>query len=326
MKWLPLLALAWTLAPSGGAAAANALRIGVPWSPGSQGMSDLQAAGRVLAQKTAGRVQVKFVEQHDLDSGLEPCAGALLAGPELARESAAARVFAVPLLVRSSAEVAALRNRIDAAVAAELEERGFVALAQLDLGFAYLQSRTRLQTVAELQAARFWAPASQPESQRVLETCGMPLVPLEVAQVREALRQQAVEAAIVPPLASILLQWHLEFKSVVAVPFFDLYAVVVIRKDELAALADSDQALLRDELARAFAAAAADLRGTESESLDVLEQSGVERLSLGDTPEAKAEWEAWATAAAERLVAADLVPAAALEQARQAVADVRAIP
>ena len=326
MRWMPLLALVWTLAPPGGAVAANSLRIGVPWSPGSQGMADLQAAGRILAQKTAGRVQVKFVEQHDLDSGPEPCAGALLAGPELARASFAARVFAVPLLVRSSVEMAALRNRIDAPVAAELEGRGFVPLAQLDLGFAYLQSRTRVQTAGELQAARLWAPASQPESLSLLESYGMPLVPLDVAQVREALRQQAVEAAIVPPLASILLQWHLEFKSVVDVPFLGLYAVVVIRKDALGALADSDQALLRAELARAFAAAAADLRRTESESLDVLAQSGVERLPLGGTPAQHADWEAWAAAVAERLVAADLVPAAALEQARQAVADVHATP
>jgi TRAP-type transport system periplasmic protein len=326
MRGLPLLALIWALVPLQGEAVANSLRIGVPWSPGSKGMSDLQAAGRDIAKRTAGRVQVKFVEQHDLDSGPAPCAGALLAGPALARESPAARVFALPLLFRSSAEVAQLRGRIDATVASELDARGFATVAQLDLGFAYLHSRTRIQTVAELHEAQLWVPASPPESMRMVESYGMPLVPLETSQVREALRQGTVAAAIIPPLGAILLQWHLEFKSVVAAPFLCLYAVVVVRKDALAELEVADQAVLREELGRAFSAAAEDLRRKESESLDVLAQSGVERLPLGGAFGPTAEWEAWAATVADRLVAAGVVPAAVREQARQSLADFRATP
>ena len=154
----------------------------------------------------------------------------------------------------------------------------------------------------------------------------MTLVPLEAPQVREALRQGTVDAAIVPPLGAILLQWHTEIKNVEDTPFVCLYAAVVLRKDALAALEGPDQAVLRNDLARAFLATADDLRGKESESLDVLAQNGVARHTLGSTPEQRAEWEAWAGAVADRLAAEGRVPAAELAQARQALAEFRAKP
>ena len=312
--------------PHADAAATNLFRLGVPFPAGSKGMTDLQTAARDILKTTGGRVQVKFVEQHDLDSGKMPCDGAMLAGPFLVRYSPAAMVYALPLLLRSSAEVARLRTSLDAEVAAELDARGFATIAQMDLGFAYIHSRTPVETVAQLKASKLWVPPTEPESIRAAESYGVTLVPLEAPQVREALRQGTVDAAIVPPLGAILLQWHTEIKNVEDTPFVCLYAAVVLRKDALAALEGPDQAVLRNDLARAFLATADDLRGKESESLDVLAQNGVARHTLGSTPEQRAEWEAWAGAVADRLAAEGRVPAAELAQARQALAEFRAKP
>lgn len=326
MRWIAILALMCFWIPMNGAAATNLVRIGVPWSPGSKGYSDLQAAARDIAKKTAGRVQVKFAEQNDLDSGRMSCEGAMLVGPFLARYSPASMVYALPLLLHSSAEVARLRTSLDAAVATELDTRGFATIAQMDLGFAYIHSRVPVETVAQLQAAKLWVPPTEPEAIRVAESYGVTLVPLAAPQVREALRQGTVDAAIAPPLGAILLQWHTEIKNVADTPFLCLYAAVVLRKDALAALESPDQTVLRDVLSRAFSAAADDLRGKESESLDVLAQNGVARHALGSTPEQRAEWESWAVAVADRLAAEGRIPAGLVEQARKTLAEFRAKP
>jgi TRAP-type transport system periplasmic protein len=323
---IALVALLCAGMPQRSAAATNLVRIAVPWSPGSKGLADLQAAARDISKQTAGRVQVKFVEQHDLDSGKMPCEGAMLVGPILVRYSPAALVYALPLLFRSSAEVARVRAQMDAEVAAELDARGFATIAQMDLGFAYIHSRAPVETVAQLQAARLWVPPTEPVSIRLAESYGVTLVPLEAPRVREALRNGTVDAAIVPPLGAILLQWHTEIKNVADTPFLCLYAAAVLRKDALAALEGPDQTVLRDGLGRAFSAAADDLRGKESESLDVLAQNGVVRHPLGATPEQRNEWEAWATTVADRLVAEGRIPAGLVEQARQTLSDFRAQP
>jgi len=305
-------------------ASTNTLRIGVPWPPGSKGMSDLKAAARILSKKTEGRVQVKFVEQHELDSGALSCDGVLLLGPVLARHSPASRVFSLPFLFRSAAEVAYLQKQMDAEIASELETRGFVVLAQLDLGFAYLHSVAPLETVAQLKAIRLWVPPAEADSIRAAESYGMTVVPMEASRVREALQKGRVDAVMVPPLGAILLQWHAEVNSVLDAPFLCLYAVVVLREDVLAALDEADRDLLREELSRVFSAVAADGRRKEPEALEVLALNGVERHPLGDTPDQRAEWNVWSLAVASRLVDEGYIPADALERARQSLVEFRA--
>ena len=326
MRRMALLALLWAWAPWEGDAATNVVRMGVPWSPGSKGMADLQAAGREIARQTAGRVQVKFAEGRDLESGPAPCDGALLVGSALTRRSPVAGIYSLPLLTRSPGESARLRSWLEAPVAAELEARGLSMIALLDLGSAFLHSKGPVETVAQWRAARLWAPTEDPDALRMAEADGLAPGPLGASQVRAAWRGGAVDAAVVPPLGAIVLQWHGEVGSVSEVPLAALCGAVALRTESLAGLEAADRAVLRDGLARAFAAAADELRRKEPEALDVLARNGVARHPLGSTPEQKAEWEAWAVAAADRLVAGGRIPGDALARARQALAEFRAGP
>ena len=323
---LAVLGLGLALAPRADAAVTNQFRLAVPWPPGSKGWSDLQSAARDLARKTEGRVQVKFAEQDDLDSGPVPCDGALLAGPALARRSPAARTYSLPLLFRTSAEALRLRGRLEESVAADLDGQGLTLLALPDLGFAYLFSRAPVDTPAQLKSVRLWVPAAEPEALRLAESQGMTSVPLSAAQVRDALRQGEVDVVVAPPLGAIAMQWHVEIRAAWSDPFLRLCAAVVLRQDALARLADSDQALVRTEWARAFTAAADDLRNKEDEALAVMAQSGTEFRSLGDEPARRAEWESWASAAAEQLASAGQIPRELLEEIRQTLAESRAEP
>lgn len=314
-----LLALA---APAG--AATNLLRIGGPWPAGSPGMDILQAAGRQIAAQTGGRVAVKCVEQLDPDAGPARCDGALLAGPDLTRRSPAAILYSLPRLVRSAAEVEALRPRRDAAIAADLEPRGFETLAVPDLGFGYLLARTPVATAAQFQAQRLWVPPDASESRRIVEAYGVTPAPMDVAEVRAALHDGRVDAAILPPLGAIVLQWHVEVRSVSDEPFLPLFAAVVLRREALTGLAAGDQAVVRERLAEAFQAACRSVAGQEAEALDVLVQNGVARQPLGTTPEERAGWDAWAQATGDRLATEGLVSAAQLQDVRAGLAEFRA--
>lgn len=323
---LGLVAAGCLWAPAEAAAATNLLRMGVPWPSASKGMADLRASARTLAKRTDGRVQIKFLEQNGLESETETCDGAMLAGAELARYSPAAMVYSLPRLFRSSGEVDHCRTRLDPAVAADLEAQGLASIAALDLGFAHLLSKTPIETVDQLKAARLWMPAVRIEAVRWAESLGLAPARMDASKVKDALREGTVAAAIVPPLGAILLQWHVEFTCVSAEPFMDLFAAVAIRNEALARLDAADAAALREVLAGAFSASAADLRGKAPESMDVLVQNGVGRHPLGATPEQRSEWEQWAAEAADRLAAEGVVPLARLEDVRRALAEFRAEP
>jgi TRAP-type transport system periplasmic protein len=323
-RWILTIGLLWIITVS--AVAEDTIRMGVPWSPASKGMNELKAVARSLSRKTEGRLQVKFVEQHDLDGGALPSDGVLLVGPALAEHSSVARIIALPLLFRSLDEVEQVRQTLDGEVAAELETQGLVPLVQLDLGFAYLLSTISMETPAQLKAARLWVPPASAESIRDVESYGVSLVPMHAGKVRDALRQDALDVVVAPPLGAILLQWHPELTQVIDTPLVSLAAVVVLRKEALESLETADQVLLRDELSAVFLSLAEDLRQKESEALEVLALNGVERKPLGSTPEQQAEWMAWATGVADQLAADGFIPAATLAETRKVLAAWRSAP
>jgi len=323
-RWI--LAIDLLLIITVSAVAEDAIRIGVPWSLASKGMSDLKAAARTLSRKTEGRLQVKFVEQHDLDGGKLPLDGVLWVGPALAEHSAAARIFSLPLIFRTADEVEQVRQVLDAEVAVELEAQGFVPLVQLDLGFAYWHSTRPLQTVSQIESTRLWVPSTAAERIQGLQAYGVTLIPMEAGEVKQALSKGSVESAVIPPLGAILLQWHTEFKQVFESPFLDLYAVVVLRREGFESLNASDQALLRDNLSAAFLSVAEDMRQKEPEALEVLKLNGVLQKPLGNTPEQQAEWAAWASGVADRLAADGVIPVVALAETRKTLAAYRSVP
>ena len=66
-------------------------------------------------------------------------------------------------------------------------------------------------------------PTYEELEQRIqeLEPYGVSLVSMDAGKVKPALQDGTVDAAIVPPLGAILLQWHTAFKQVI-----DLHVLV----------------------------------------------------------------------------------------------------
>ena len=287
--------------PLPGEAGPQLLRMAVPFPAGSKGMVDLQQAARDLSRQTEGRVQIKFTEQLDLESGGQPVDGGFLAGSPLALRSPAAAMDSLPLRYRTDEEAVRFRERMEPQMAAELEARGLVPLGFVDLGFAYLFSMRPLETVEAFQASRLWVPAEDPHAWELSAAYGTLRVPLAAPQVRAALHDGSVETAVAPPLGVILLQWHVELKSVSDRPFLHLLGAGVLRREALEKLEKADQVRVCAGLAAAFGAVAGDLRRQEAEALDVLGQNGVERHPFGISPEQEAGWTEWAARVAEDL-------------------------
>ena len=314
--------LAGLAAVAAGAAETNELWFGAPWPPGSKARTDLAAAVREIARQSSGRVQVKIAEQEGLAAPGRTCAGALLAGPHLARLSPSARIRMLPLLVRSAAEAEVLQARLGPAIAAEMAAAGLETLGQPDFGFAYLQARMPLEPEAGLAGWRLWVPPAAADELAAAAAWGLEPVPLAPVDVRAALHAGALDAVVVPPLGAILMQWHVELKWVLDVPLVPLGSAVVLRREVWEQLEPADREVVRAALARVFATIAADLRGKEAESLEVLVRSGGVRQSLAD-PAARAVWEEWGAGVADRLAGTGYVSGDSLAAARAALAELR---
>ena len=321
--WMVAMVLAGVALAQPAVAATNVLRMAVLWPKGSKWMTDMQTSGREIARKSDGRVQLKFVEQDDLDVGDSRCDGAMLAGPRLARYSQDCLVYALPLLFRSDAEADYVRKVVDPVITAALRTQHLSVLGVESAGFAYLHSMQPVDTVEKLQAAKLWVPPEEPELLALAKQYGITLVPLELNKVREGLEQGVVDTVITPPVGAIVMQWHADLKCVMDAPFMYVYVVIVWRQEAFDKLSLADRALLQEVLGPVFAAAFRETRLKEAEALDVLAQNGVARHKLAATPEQQAAWSAWASAVADRLVNAGSLSSNVLTTVRARLAEFR---
>src|SRR5210317_669075 len=145
------------LAP--GAAAQTKLKIATMAPDGSFWMNELQAAAKLIEQRTGGRVDFRFYPGGTMGSDSAVLrkirigqlqGGVLLAGG-LARVDQDFDIYGLPLMFRTFDEVDYVRQRIDQKVMDSLAGSGLVVFGIAETGFTYLMSAEPTRTFADLR-------------------------------------------------------------------------------------------------------------------------------------------------------------------------------
>ena len=131
---------------------------------GSSWMRELHAAGKEVADKTGGRVVLKFygggvqgadkkvlrkIRIGQLQGGVFTANGLAERYPDL-------NLYGVPLLFDSQAEVDHVRAKLDARLLAGLDAAGFVSYGFAGGGFAYLMANRPVVRLEDLRGQKVW--------------------------------------------------------------------------------------------------------------------------------------------------------------------------
>jgi len=278
-------------------AAATTLKIATIAPEGSAWMRDMREVARQVEEGTEGRVRFKFypggVMGNDRTVLRKIRAGQLQGGAftsgALAQIDPDIVLYGIPLLFRSYDEVDYVRERVDPAIIAGLEEKGFVALAITDGGFAYVMSQRPLRRVDDLRDARIWSRESDPMSETAFEIAGVSPVKLPLSDVYTALQTGLIDTVTAPPMAAIALQWHTKVRYLTDVPLTYLTGVFAIDARAFRKLRPDDQTLVRETVREAAKRQDAEGRRGEQNARQALRDQGITFVTAA-TPAEEERW------------------------------------
>jgi TRAP-type C4-dicarboxylate transport system substrate-binding protein len=275
---------------------ARVLKIATLAPDGSVWMQQLRKGASEIAQKTDGRIELKFYPGGIMGNDktvmrkirVGQLHGGAFASGSLTGVYRDAAIYGLPFLFRSYAEADYVRGHMDRLLREGLESGGMVALGISEGGFAYFVSDQPLRSVDDLKGKKVWAPEGDLISRIVLEAAGISPVPLPIADIYTSLQTGLVDTVASSPTGTIALQWHTKVKYLTDVPLFYLVGMFAIDKKAFDQLDPQDQRVTQVVLGRILEELGARNREDNKNAKRALRNQGIEFV----TPSA-AELERW---------------------------------
>ena len=315
--WLPL-------------ASAQTLKIATLVPDGTTWMKELRAAGDTIAERTEGRVKMKYYPGGVMGNynavlrkiQIGQLQGAALSAGDLTSVYKDSEVYSLPFLFRSYDEVDYVRERMDEHLVSGLDAAGFVALAITEAGFAYLMSDSPVSTVDELKRKRVWVPDNDVLGKTVFQTAGVAPVPLPVSDVYTGLQTGLVNTFAGLPTGVIAFQWHTKAKYFLDEPLLYLIGLLVVQKKAFSKISANDQTIVREVFAATMRKLNAAARDDNANARGALQNQGIEFLQ--PDPAGLKRWREIAAEAVAKLRADGVYSEQNLDRVQSLVEEYRA--
>ena len=243
-----------------GPAAAVTLKIATLSPDGTSWMKNMRAAGKEIAERTGGRVKLRFYPGGVMGNyrsmlrkiRIGQLHGAAVTSGALTDVVPDAEIYGLPFLFRDLGEVDYVRKRIDPVIMERLKKTGLICFGFAEGGFAHIMSKQRIQTLDDAKHRKFWAPTGDPVTETALAALGISPIVLQLTDVLTGLQTGLVDTVASPPAAAIALQWHTQVRYLLDMPLIYIYGTLVISDKSLRRLSAEDRATLRTILTDTF--------------------------------------------------------------------------
>ncbi|MBM3330182.1 MAG: ABC transporter substrate-binding protein, partial [Calditrichaeota bacterium] len=233
----------------------------------------------------------------------------------------AVRLFELPYLFDSDAEVDCVKAALTADFEAMFAEKGFVLLGWVDVGWVYFFAAKPVVTPSSLRAVKPWAWDGDPLAQGFFAELGRSPVSLAITDVHLALQTGMIDAVYASPLGCLALQWFKKLAFMSDVPFTNAMGAVLVDKKTFTSLATETQVALRAIARRHLEELVRTTRQENREAYDLLQKEGLKPAP--STPAERDELRAVGLRVHDRL-AGSLYSQGLLDRTRAILRDYRA--
>lgn len=310
MRFRFFLAAALALLVVSPAAAQTVLKIATLAPEGTDAVKSLKAAGDEIATATSNRVTIKVYPGGVMgkdDAVLKKMKigqidGATFTAGGLATVERDYQILSLPMLFKSYDEVDHLRPEIEPLINAKLETKGYVAVANMEIGFVYMMAKKPITNLEDLKGLKIWAPEDDPISETAFKEMGITGVPLPISDVLTGLKTGLIDTYANSPVGAVALQWFTASKYVTQKPLLYTYSALAFDKKRLDRLSPEDQKTVRSVFNKHMSALDKSVRDANKKAMETLKSQGLQFVSV--TPEGEKQMESVATNSREKLVAA----------------------
>jgi TRAP-type C4-dicarboxylate transport system substrate-binding protein len=225
----------------------------------SQWMQDMRAAGKVIEERTDGRVKLKFygggtqgTEQAILRKiRIGQLHGGTFAPTDFMKQYSAINIYGLPFVFQNWDEMRYVREQMDAALAEGFEDLNFVTFGFVG-SFSMVLSNEPISNHADMKGKKVWLPQGDTISYEAMNRLQLSPVALPVTDVLTGLQTGLLDIAAIPPEVAVALQWHTRVKYFTNMPVVFAMSFLAIDKRTFDKLSQGDQEILRDVLSEVY--------------------------------------------------------------------------
>src|SRR5215813_6297471 len=216
---------------------------------GSAWAKIMQEGGRKMADRTSGRVTVKFFfsgsqgDERDVvrKMKLGQIDGAALTAVGLGLIKGDVRILELPFLFHNDKELDYVRTKMAPDFEKQFDDAGYVLLSWGDVGWVHLYTNIPINSVADLNKTKMWAWTDDPIVRAFFKKLGVNGVPLGVPDVLPSQQTGTIDACYGSPLAALVLQWYTKVKYSTEVAISYSIGALVMRKEVFSRRSPEDQ-------------------------------------------------------------------------------------
>jgi TRAP-type C4-dicarboxylate transport system substrate-binding protein len=310
--------------------AAKTLKFATLAPAGTTWMNEITAGADRVAQRTSGRVKLKFypggvmgndqsvhrkIKIGQLHGGAFPQSG-------LAQINSNAQAMGMPMMFRNLEEVDYVRERLDPVIKREMESSGFVLLGISGGGFARILSKQPMQNLEALRTSKIWIPEGDQVGLTAFRALGITPILLPISDVFTGLQTGLIETVPSIPTSAIAFQWHSNTAYMTDLPITFLTGSLALVKSEFDKLKAEDQAILLEEMGAVFKRLDELNRIDNEAAMKALQQQGITIVS--PSPGEAERWREIARQAVDDMVSSGVLSAQIVEQVRSDLQTFRA--
>jgi TRAP-type C4-dicarboxylate transport system substrate-binding protein len=257
---------------------------GTPW------MDILEKAAAEIAEKTQGRVKIKYFPGGQLGDerdfirkiNLGQIDGAAISAVGLSMIEPSIRVLELPMLFETIDEVDYVAGKMWPYFQKKFEAKGYRLAERGEIGWIHLMSKSKIASLADLRKVKLCTVGADLMGSSVVDKLGLDGVALGVAEVGPALTSGRIDACLNSPLGAIALQWHTKVKFMSARPLVYAIGATVMSNDVVKKISAEDRASI-DAIAKANQKKArAVIRKANEDSKKTLIKKGIQVVDVPD--------------------------------------------
>jgi len=251
----------------------------------SQWMQDMRAAGKVIEERTEGRVKLKFygggtqgTEQAILRKiRIGQLHGGTFSPTTFMKQYSDVNIYGLPFIFSSWDEMRYVRERMDPALEAGFEEINYVTFGFVG-SFSFLLSNEPISSHADMKGKKVWLPQGDTVSYEAMKRMQLSPVALPVTDVLTGLQTGLLDIAAIPPEVAVALQWHTRVKYFTNMPLAFAMSFLAVDRRTINKLSADDQAILREELTAVYEKIDHNAPNESKNAMDALVQIGIQKI------------------------------------------------
>ncbi len=189
------------------------------------------------------------------------------------------RAMAVPFYFESYEEIDRVSEHMFPYFSRKFKENGLEFISLTEVGLIYAFSPSPIATINDLKAKKPWTPSGDPVTATFLQSMGISPVQLAIPDVLSSLSTGLIDTVFVPFYGAIVMQWFTKANYLADVPYGYAYGAIAFSGKAFDELPENYAKLIHEAANKHFAALNSDIRKSNEESKEVLQQYGVTLIS-----------------------------------------------